>query len=128
MFRIIKNTNNVARQPLKKIINENYNSQNGRVFYSIEVTPKSDLSLDFTSFKVLPLFCDITFLSDHNLKSQCILKSPAFDLANEITSCHVVNSITCYKLQDHHIKHILSLKHPVRNFTVLRGGNLKRII
>lgn len=74
---------------LKTLIREN--NEPGKFFYSIEVTPKPELELDFNDFDTLPLFVDITWLRDENLKTP-LKNSPAFELARKIKSSQVVNS------------------------------------
>lgn len=106
---------------LKVLIAENFTPANGKFFFSIEVTPKSGLNINFNDFKILPLFVDITWVKDENLKTS-IKISPAFELAREIKSARVVNTITCYNLTDDHIAQILSNPEPSKNYTILRGG------
>lgn len=106
------------RDQLKTVILESFTSESGKCFYSIEVTPKSDLKLNLSRLKTLPLFVDITWIRDENLQTP-IRESPAFQLADVIKSSEVVNSITCYKLNEKNLDEILLCG---RNFTVLRGG------
>lgn len=122
--------NNLRQVPLKTIIRDHYNQENGKFFYSFEITPNNNLNLDLNSFKIKPLFIDISWLSDQNLKYCHILKSPALQLRNQLLSraeTHVVNSITCYSLQDKHIEQLLGNREKFQNFVVLRGGNKKTI-
>lgn len=53
---------------LKKIIVNNFTKENGRFFYSFDLTPKDDLNIDIKELKYKPLFVDITWISDDNLK------------------------------------------------------------
>lgn len=110
--------------PLKKVITEKFSEGNGKFFYSIEVTPKEELHIDLNDFKILPLFINITWIKDENLK-QPLKKAPAFELARKIKSTHVVNSITCYNMICDHVEEIIRDMELIGNFTVLRGGEKK---
>lgn len=121
-MEIINKLKVVSKVCLKKLILENFTQSNGKFFYSIEVTPKVGLKIDFNEFRLLPLFVDITWIKNHNLTFTPIKSSPAFELASNIESSHVVNSITCYRLTDDNLIEILSDSEMIRNFTILRGG------
>lgn len=111
--------------PLKKLIKDNFSKESGKFFYSFEVSPRQGFQVDFKKLHIQPLFVDITWISDHNLKYKQIRSSPAFELKNAIkSSVNVVNSITCYNLQDDHIDQILqsSENEVTFNLTILRGG------
>lgn len=120
-MNIVNKTNKIIKKPLKKLILNEFNRENGKFFYSFEVTPKDGLQVDFTKLKKLPLFVDATFLSNHNLKYENISRSPAFELTNKITCSQTVNSLTCFNLEDRHIEEI-SNNENVHNLTILRGG------
>lgn len=124
-MEIINKAKVVLKVCLKNVILENFTRSNGKFFYSIEVTPKEGLKIDFNEFKVLPLFVDITWIKNQNLNFTPIKSSPAFELASKIKSSHVVNSITCYSLTDENLNEILSGSEVIRNFTILRGGKCK---
>ena len=112
----------VAREvPLKKIILDTFTPENGKFFYSIEVSPKEELHIDFNGFKTLPLFVDITWIKDINL-TQPLRKCPAFELARKIKSTHAVNSVTCFKMTRDYLEEILNDSDMIKNLTVLRGG------
>lgn len=110
-----------SKVSLKFLIAENFTPNNGKFFFSIEVTPKTGLKLDFNEFKTLPLFVDINWIKDDNLKVP-INFSPAFEVAQKIKSSQVVNSFTCYNLTDDQIDEILDKSESIANFTILRGG------
>lgn len=118
----VTNIRRVEKTSLNQLICNNFGKATGKHFYSIEVTPKPGLGLDFSAFKTLPLFVDVTWIKDYNLKS-LIYQAPAFQLANLIESVQVVNSITCYKLDDRHLNEILNVSAPAANFAVLRVGS-----
>jgi len=111
----------VAKVPLSKLIEENFNAETKKFFFSLEVSPKENLMLDFYGFKVLPLFVNITWIRDDNLTAP-LRDAPAFKLAEQIKSSHVVNSVTCYKLTDEDLNEILSNPETTENFNLLRGG------
>lgn len=121
-MEIINKSKVVSKVYLKNVILKNFTQCNGKFFYSIEVTPKEGLKIDFNEFKVLPLFIDITWIDNQNLNFTPIKSSPSFELASKIDSSHVVNSITCNSLTDENLDEILSDSEMIRNFTILRGG------
>lgn len=59
-------------------------------------------------------------------KANCFIhigECPAYLLAKKLRKkVHVVNNITCYRLEDQNIGEILAKK--LQNFTLLRGGKL----
>lgn len=120
-MNIVNKTNKIIKKPLKKIILDEFTRENGKFFYSFEITPKNGLQIDFTKLKKLPLFVDATFIFNHNLKYEHISRSPAFEITRKITCSQTVNSLTCYNLEDHHIDEILKIENLV-NLTILRGG------
>jgi hypothetical protein len=113
----------VEKASLKNLILNGFTEENGKFFYSIEVTAKSGLKLDYTQFNTLPLFTDITWIKNDNLKAKSVYEAPAFDLARKITSSQVVNSVTCYTLTDEKLDEIMS-DCDAKNYTILRGGEL----
>lgn len=121
-FKIVNKPEKVKKIPLKKLILEDFTKENGKQFYSIEVTPRADLIIDFNEFKTSPLFVDITWLSNENLREKSVRESSAFQLAKQIESSHVVNSVTCFNLNEGHLDEILGGSEVIKNFTVLRGG------
>lgn len=123
-MNIVNKTNKIIKKPLRKLIFDGFNSQNGKFFYSFEVTPRDDLEVDFTKLKKLPLFVDVTWISNQNLKCEKISRSSAVNLSKSITCAQTVNSLTCYQLEDRHIDEIL--EESVNNLTLLRGGKLLR--
>jgi hypothetical protein len=118
---VVNTSKTVAKVSLKKLIAEEFTRENGKVFYSIEVTPKAGLELDFNEFTTLPLFVDLTWIRDDNLKFP-LKRAPAFQIAESILCTQVVNSVTCHNLTEIHLDEILSGPELIRNFTVLRGG------
>lgn len=118
---IINKSKVIVEASLKRIIGS-FSKANGKFFYSIEVTPKDGLKIDFNKFRVLPLFVDITWIGSQNLHFTPMKSAPAFELASEIRSSQVVNSITCYTLSDEKLDEILSISGGVTNYTILRGG------
>lgn len=118
-MKVVNKTKVVRNVSLKTLISENFG--NGKVFYSIEVTPKVELELNFNEFNTLPLFVDITWIRDENLKVP-IIAAPAFELARKIKSSAVVNTLTCYRLTDDHLNEVLNDSETIKNLTVVRGG------
>lgn len=113
--------NKFVNRSLKNCILEGFNKENGKFFYSFEVTPKEELEVNLSKFKKSPLFVDITWISNHNLKSDKISESPAFKFAEKINCRHIVNSLTCYQLNDHHVDEIIGIEN-LESLTILRGG------
>lgn len=113
----------VEKVSLKKLILNNFSKDNEKFFFSIEATAKYGLKLDFNDFKTLPLFADITWIKNDNLKVKNILEAAAFDLGRKITSSQVVNSVTCYTLTDDDLDEILS-DSDLKNFNIVRGGRI----
>lgn len=124
-IKVINTSKIVPKAVLKKLISEKFSRESKKFFYSIEITPKEGLKIDFEDFKTLPLFVDITWIHDDNLKVSNLVNAPAFQLPREITSSQVVNSITCYRLNDEHLTEILAGSEDIKSFTVIRGGKLK---
>ena len=122
-MNIVNKSNKILKQPLGKLILEGFNEQNGKFFYSFEVSPKDDLQIDFTKLKVLPLFVDATWILNYNLKCDDISKAPSLELTKRITCTQTVNSLTCFQLEDKNIEGIL--KERPLNLTLLRGGKMK---
>lgn len=118
---VVNKLKTISKVSLKHLIKEKFTPESGKFFFSIEVTPKAGFKIDFNEFKVLPLFVDITWIKDDNLKVP-IKNSPAFDLARKIKSSQVVNTVTCYNLSDDLLDEILNGFESISNFTVLRGG------
>ena len=106
---------------LKSCILKDFNKENGKFFYSFEVTAKDGFEIDRAGLKKCPLFVDITWIANNNLMCGKISESPAFKLAKKIEWCHVVNSLTCFQLNDDHINEVLTMEN-IKNMTVLRGG------
>lgn len=121
MFAQVVNKLKVTKKiPLKQAITENFTHQNGKFFYSIEVTPKKELKIDFNEFKILPLFVNITWIKNENL-IRPLRNALAFELAREIKTVHVVNNISCYKFTNDHVE-ILKNEEIVENIMIVRGG------
>lgn len=118
----VTNVRSVEKVSLQGLIHEHFGPECGKHFYSIEVNPKKSLQLDFSAFKTLPLFVDISRVKNADVDGS-ILEAPAFQLASGITSVQVVNTITCYKLGDRHLDEILSDSAPTASFTVLVGSS-----
>jgi len=113
----------MQKVPIKKLISERFTKESGKFFYSFEVTAKKNFVLDTSQLHVNPLFIDITWISDYNLKHESILSSPAFTLKKELEKkFNVINTITCFRLEDKHVDELLSEDGPVKNFVVIRGG------
>lgn len=110
---------------LSKVIGDSFKIEQ---FFSFEVTPsaaddgdKTNLVAKIDKMETLPLFINISWLRDDNLKFP-IAKAPAIELANRLSKyTNVVNSITCYKMTDELLDQILECEN-VRNLLVLRGG------
>lgn len=105
---------------LKNRMLSDFNKENGKFFYSFEVTAIDGFEVDEAGLNKLPLFVDITWIANINLLRDKVSESPAFKLANSIEWAHVVNSLTCFQLNDRHIDEIL--KENVQSMTILRGG------
>lgn len=118
-MKVVNRRELVGKIPIKTAISEHFTAESGKCFYSIEVTPKAGLKLDFNDMKTLPLFVDITWINDDNLKGK-IIDSPALKLSRSIESAEVVNSIACNKLSDLQLDEFLSCSGD--NLMVLRGG------
>jgi hypothetical protein len=120
----ISEMNSVNCVPLKKLILEAFTEENGRFFYSFEVSPKEGLRVDeFEVLKTKPLFVNVTWIGDQNLKYGSIQASPAFQLGKSMRNfSNVVNTVTCFKLEEHHVDEIVSGSEKLSNFTILRGG------
>lgn len=123
-MKVVNKSQNLAKLDLKKLILQNFTKDNGKFFYSIEVTPKENLSIDFNDFKVLPIFVDITWIRNENLRVASLQNAPAFELARKIECTNVVNSVTCYKLTDENVADVLNQFESMKNFTILRGGKI----
>lgn len=122
-MNIVNKTNKIIKKPLKKLILDGFNRENEKFFYSLEITPKIGLEVDFTRLKKLPLFVVVPWISDHNFKFGEISRSPAFELTKSITCTQAVNSLTCFQLEDRHIDEVL--KEDAANLTLLRGGKIQ---
>lgn len=118
-IQVVNTAKIVRKVSLKELISGSF--KDGKFFYSIEITPKTGIKLDFSAFKTLPLFVDITWIKNDNLKIP-LRAASAFDLARKIESSHVVNSLTCYCLNEKQLDEILGSSESIRNFTILRGG------
>lgn len=125
MFRrssIVNQPKVAPKIPLKTLVAENFTAENGKFFYSLEVTPSFNLDLDLTDLKTLPLFIDVTWTYDENLNYPSLQDCPALEARRLIESTQAVNSITCYKLTEEHVDQLLDDVEKIKNFTVLRGG------
>ena len=112
-----------SKIPLKRLISEKFTSETKKVFFSIEVTDKWNYEIDLPKLNTKPLFIGIAWISDKNLQYDNINSSPALQLKKNIgNDMEVVNTITCYKLEDKHLDELLSEENGVKNLTVLRGG------
>lgn len=120
-MKVVNKVEYVAKTdiPLKTRIWENFTGR--KFFYSIEVTAKEELNLDFNKFKTLPLFVDIPWFADHNLVDP-LRGAPAFELARKIKSSAVVNTLTCYRLTDDHLNEVINDSETIKNLLVVRGG------
>lgn len=123
--KVVNTSKTVAKVSLRRLIQEEFTQENGKVFYSIEATPSAGLQLDFREFKILPLFVDLTWIRDENLKFP-LTTAPAFEVAEKLSCTQVVNSITCYNLAETQLDEILGRSDMITNFTVLRGGEDRR--
>lgn len=112
-----------SKIPLKRLIAEQFTKESKKIFYSIEVTPKWNFEVELPKLNVKPLFVGVTWISDQNLKYENIGMSPALKLKKNIEQdVNVVNTLTCFKLEDKHLDDLLNDENSVRNLTVLRGG------
>ncbi|CAO1413749.1 unnamed protein product [Diamesa serratosioi] len=91
----------------------------GKVFYSLEITPKKDVTVNFSEFVKLPLFVNLTWIKDDNLKVT-LTDSSTIQIGSAISSTEVVHSITCFNLTEQKLDEFLNHKSVV-NLNVLRG-------
>lgn len=87
-----------------------------KVFYSLEITPKPEMHINFDGFVKLPLFVNLTWLHDYNLKTALTIK-----VGKTITATEVVHSVTCYNMSDSKLDEFLN-EESVVHLNVLRGG------
>ena len=92
----------------------------GKIFYSLEITPKKDVNVNFNEFVKLPLFVNLSWIKDDNLKVT-LTESLTVRIGSAISSTEVVYSITCYNLTDQKLNEFLN-DDSVLNLNVLRGG------
>lgn len=123
MNQVVNISKSSQQKKILKVIREDFKVENRKQFYSIEVTPLTELEVEkLTGLEHIPLFININWLRDDNLKSGITANSIAIKLAKKLHSItNVVSSITCYKMTDKLLDEFLSCEN-VHNFNVLRGG------
>lgn len=92
----------------------------GKVFYSLELTPKIGVNVNFSEFVKLPLFVNLTWIKDDNLKV-ALKNSQTIKVGSAISATEVVHSITCYNLSESQLDEFLE-EESVLHMNVLRGG------
>lgn len=121
MSQVVNCSRQAEKIALSKVICEKLKVENRDQFYSFEVTPNKNLKIDLSKFQKLPLFIDVNWLRDDNLKVDSIQDSPAFQITKSIQSTYIVNSITCYKMTEKLLDEILNCDF-IMNLNILRGG------
>lgn len=91
-----------------------------KVFYSLEITPKHEMHINFDGFVKLPLFVNLTWFLDYNLKT-ALTDSQTIKVGKTIKATEVVHSVTCYNMSDRKLDEFLN-EESVVHLNVLRGG------
>lgn len=93
-----------------------------KIYYSMEMTPKSGIQLDFNEFSKKPLFLALTWIKDDNLKcGLSVGDSPIVSIGKLVKNCHVVHHLSCYNLSEGKLDEFLG-EDSVKNICVVRGG------
>lgn len=91
-----------------------------QLFYSIEISPKNNLIINFNELKKLPIFTAVTWFSNINLKFQQIENSPALEMAFKIRKAFpVLTHVTCFEMNEEILDGIFN--SGVNNIFALRG-------
>lgn len=109
---------NKCKMSLKSLIKSHLDD--GKVFYSLELTPKTGLTVSLSEFVKLPLFVNLTSIKDDNLKV-ALKDSQTIQVGSAISATEVVHSITCYNLSECQLDEFLA-EESVLHLNVLRGG------
>lgn len=106
--------------PLKNLIKSHIDEK--KLFYSMEISPKCDININFPGFVDKPLFINLTWFKDSNLQT-ALEDSKIIKLGKSTTEIEVVHSVTCYNMTDSKLDEFLK-EESVVNLNVLRGGEL----
>lgn len=91
-----------------------------QLFYSIEISPNSNFTIDLNQLKKLPIFTAVTWFSNINLKYNKIEKSPALEMASKIRKAlPVLTHVTCFEMNEMDLDGIYN--SGVENIFALRG-------
>lgn len=91
-----------------------------QLFYSIEISPKNNLIINFNELKKLPIFTAVTWFSNINLKFKQIENSPALEMAFKIRKAFpVLTHVTCFEMNEEILDEIFN--SGVNNIFALRG-------
>lgn len=120
--KIVNKRNLSQKNCLKNVINTEFSQKSDKkIFYSLEITPKSELQLNFNEFSKLPLFVALTWIKDDNLKADSISDSPTIQIGEKIQSSFVIHHLSCYNLNEVKLDEFLE-DDTVFNVAVVRGG------
>lgn len=91
-----------------------------QLFYSIEISPNSNFTIDLNQLKKIPIFTAVTWFSNINLKYNKIEKSPALEMASKIRKAlPVLTHVTCFEMNEMDLDGIYN--SGVENIFALRG-------
>lgn len=91
-----------------------------QLFYSIEISPNSNFTIDLNQLKKLPIFTAVTWFSNINLKYNKIENSPALEMASKIRKAlPVLTHVTCFEMNEMDLDGIYN--SGVENIFALRG-------
>jgi 5,10-methylenetetrahydrofolate reductase len=94
------------------------------LYYSIEITPKANCSVNFDEMTVKPIFTSITWISGSNLKYGTIKKCPAVNLTAKLSqNCPVLNHVTCFKLSEKNANDFQEIG--IQNLLILKGDEFE---
>lgn len=120
-FNIINlpsNDRSYLQSNITKLINNKISSN--KLFYSIEISPKNNLIINFNELKKLPIFTAVTWFSNINLKFKQIENCPALEMAFKIRKAFpVLTHVTCFEMNEVVLDEIF--KSGVKNIFALRG-------
>lgn len=112
------NNKSYLQSNIRKLINIKLSSN--QLFYSIEISPKNNLIINFNELKKLPIFAAVTWFSNINLKFKPIEKSPALEMAFTIRKAFpVLTHVTCFEMNEEVLDEIFN--SDVNNIFALRG-------
>ncbi|CAO1410581.1 unnamed protein product [Diamesa tonsa] len=86
------------------------------------MTPKAGLDVDFDAFVKLPVFVNLTWISDDNLKTS-LEDSQTIRVGRTIKDTEVVHSVSCYNMSDGRLDEFLK-EDSVLHLNVLRGDRV----